>query len=61
MVKQKVYLIPKNLDQFKYGITGFTGSVFEWYLFQLIVLLNPDFNYCYSFGSSWVDKVTTGT
>ena len=28
-----------------------------WYLFQLIVLLKPDFNFILS----WVDKVTTGT
>ena len=25
-----------------------------------IVFLKPDFNYCNSFSSSWVDKVTAG-
>ena len=30
-------------------------------LFQLIVLLNPDFNCWSSFALSWVDKVATGT
>ena len=34
---------------------------FDWYLFQLIVLLKPDFNYFNGFSSSWADKVTTGT
>ena len=29
-------------------------------LFQLIVLLQPDVNYCNSFALSSVDKVTTG-
>ena len=32
-----------------------------WYLFQLIVLLKPDFNCFYSFALSWVVKVTVGT
>ena len=31
------------------------------YLFQLIVLLKPDFNCWSNFALSWVDKVTTGT
>ena len=38
-----------------------SGEIFGWYLFQLIVLLKPDFNCCNSFALSWVDKVTTGT
>ena len=33
----------------------------DWYLFQLIVLLRPDFNRWSNFALSWVDKVTTGT
>ena len=31
---------------------------FNWYLFQLIVLLNPDFNCCSNFVLPWVDEVT---
>ena len=30
-------------------------------MFQLIVLLKPDFNCCICFALSWVDKVATGT
>ena len=30
-------------------------------MFQLIVLLKPDFNYWSYFALSWVDKVTTTT
>ena len=36
-------------------------DTFDWYLFQLIAILKPDFNYSSSFALSWVDKVTTGT
>ena len=32
----------------------------DWYLFQLIVLLKPDFNYWSNFALPWVDRVTTG-
>ena len=32
---------------------------FDWYLFQLIVVLKPDFSCCNSFALSWVDRVTT--
>ena len=35
--------------------------MFDSYLFQLIVLLKPDFNCWSNFALSWVDKVTTGT
>ena len=34
---------------------------FEIYLFELIVLLKPDFNCSNTFALSWVDKVTTTT
>ena len=34
--------------------------MFDSYLFQLIVLLKPDFNFWSNF-ASWIDKVTTGT
>ena len=33
----------------------------DWYLFYLIVLLKPDFNYWNNFALSWADKVTIGT
>ena len=33
----------------------------NWYLFQLIVLLIPDFNCWSNYALSWVDNVTTGT
>ena len=36
-------------------------EIFDWYLFQLIVLLKPDFNCSSSFALSWVDKVMIGT
>ena len=34
---------------------------FDWYLFQLIMHLNPDLSCCNSFTLSSVDKVTTRT
>ena len=37
------------------------NSDFDGYLFELIILLKPDFNCCNNFTLSWVDKVTTGT
>ena len=37
------------------------NSGFDKYLFQLIVLLKPDFNSVNNFALSWVDKVTNGT
>ena len=64
MVKQKVYLLSENfwlIKKFKYGFEAFSASFFEWYLFQLIERLNPDFNCCNSFALSWVDKVTAET
>ena len=36
-------------------------ETFDWYLFQIIVLLKPDFNCYNSFALSWVDKVMTET
>ena len=36
-------------------------ETFDWYLFQLIVLLKPYCNYLSSFASYLVDKVTIGT
>ena len=34
----------------------FRVRLFDWFLFQLIVLLKPGFNCCNSFSLSWVDK-----
>ena len=33
---------------------------FDWYLFQIIVFLKPDFNCWSNIALSWVDKVTAG-
>ena len=44
----------------KYGFGTSVDTVGS-YLFQLIALLKPNFNYCNSFALFWVDKVTTGT
>ena len=49
-----------SIKQSKYWFCTFTDT-FDWYLFQLIVLLKPDFNWSNSFTFSRVDKVTTGT
>ena len=49
----------QSIQKAKYS---FWACVFpKLYLFQLIVLLNPDFNCSNNFLLSWVDKVTTGT
>ena len=45
---------------FKFGFR-LNNSGFDRYLFQLIVLLKPDFNCDNNFALSWVVKVTTGT
>ena len=45
---------------FKYLFCAYVfGS--DWYLFQLIVLLKPDFNCWSNFALPWIDKVITGT
>ena len=64
MLIQKVYLLPKNLGQLKksrYSFRTFCFIDFDWYLFHLVVRLNPGFSYCNSFALSWVDEVTTET
>ena len=48
------------MKKFKYGVGACTDS-FDSRLFQLIVLLKPDFNCSRRFALSWVNKVTTGT
>ena len=45
----------------KYLFLAFWIAVSDWYLFLLIVRLNPDFNGCKSFALPWADKVTTQT
>ena len=52
----KLGLINKSKYQF-----WFSSDMFCWYLFQLIALLKPGFNYWSSFALSWVDKIATGT
>ena len=61
MLKQKVYLPPENVVQLNVLRLCANNSGFDRYLFQLIVLLKPDFNCGNNFALSWVDKVTTGT
>ena len=51
MIKQKVYLLPVNFAQINNLNIG--------YLVQLVLRLNPDFNFCNSFALSLVDNVTT--
>ena len=55
-------------NPWKLGLTKwfkylFYANVFgyDWYLFQLTVLLKADFNYWSNFTLSWVDKVTIRT
>ena len=62
MPKQKV-LIPWKLGSTKWFKLGLCpdNSGYDKYLFQLIVLLKPDFNCVIDFALSWVEKVTTGT
>ena len=65
MIKQKAHLLLENLDQLKnLNIVFVPDVVLGWYLFQLNVLLKPDFNCFNSFtivSIVLVDKVTTGT
>ena len=43
------------------GSIGTCIVTFDWYLFQLIILLKTDFNYCNSIALSWYDIATNGT
>ena len=61
MLKQKVYLFLENVMINSIKWFKYVFFYFDRYLFQLIVLLKPDFNYCNNFALQWVDKVTTGT
>ena len=61
--KTKSLFTTLKLGSIKKSKYWFTPSVdtSAWYLFQLTVLLKPDFNCSSSFTLSWVYKVTTGT
>ena len=50
----------KSIKKSKYWFI-LSVDTFDWYLFQLIVLVKPDVNCSSSFVLSWFDKVTTGT
>ena len=52
----KLGLIKKSKHEF-----WLSGETSGWCLFQIIVLLKPDFKCRNSFALSWVDNVTTGT
>ena len=51
----------ESIIKSKYGYWAFSRFVFEWYLFQIIVCSNPNFNCCNNFALSCVDEVITGT
>ena len=57
--KTKSLLTPWKLGSINESKYGFGGCVviFDWYLFQLFVLLKPDFNCSSSLDLFWVDKV----
>ena len=62
MPKQSLF-IPRKCGSTKWFKFGFCAndSGFDKYLFQLIVLLKPNFNCFNNSALTWVDKVTTGT
>ena len=53
-----MYLLFENLDQSDNLDIGFYALFdnFYWYILQLIVCLNPDFNCCSSFVLYWADN-----
>ena len=61
--KTKSLFTPWKLGSIKWSKYGLGACIdtFDWYLFQSVVLLKPDFDYCNSFALFWVLKVTTGT
>ena len=61
--KTKSLFTPWKLGSSKWFKLAFcaNNSGFARYLFQLDVLLKPDFNHGNNSAVSWVDKVTTGT
>ena len=56
MIRQKVSSQPENLDQ----IIHLNIDAIYWYLFQLIVRLNSDFDCSSSFELSSLGRVATG-
>ena len=58
--KTKSLFIPWKLGSIKWFKfwSGLINSGFARYIFQLVVLLKPDFNWGNIFALSWVDKVT---
>ena len=44
----------------KYLLHAYVDTLY-WYLFQIIMCLNPDFNCCNNFALFWVDKFTNRT
>ena len=60
---QKYLFTPWKLQSTMWFRYLFWSDLFilDWYFFQSIVLLKPDFNCCSNFALSWVDKVTTAT
>ena len=60
--KTKSLFAPWKLGLTKWFYYLFCANVFgsDWYLFQLIDFLKPDYNCWSNFALSWVDKVTTG-
>ena len=61
--KTKSLVTPWKLGSIKWFKFAFSAnnSGFGRYLFQLFVILKPDFNCGNNYALSWVDKVTTGT
>ena len=59
-VKQKGAFPSWKLWSFEWSDYSFHLSfvIFDWYLFQLVVLLKPNFNCCNGFALSWINKVT---
>ena len=53
------YYIQAGLNM-SFVFLSFVRLLFDTYLFQLIVILKPDFNCSSSFALSWIDKVSTG-
>ena len=62
-IKTKTLFTPWKfgpIKKFKFKFGDYINT-FDWYLFQLIILLKPDINSGKSFTLSSVEKVTIGT
>lgn len=60
MVQEQLYSLPENFDHTKHLNIYFMSALFL-SVFQLILNLNPDFNFSTSFVLSWIDEVTPET